>query len=262
MTDQLDAIVSDIVSNSPSGEISEVVKDLKVIIGESGEEAIKAAVEKYNIANWIPIKLGSESVIVSDFNKSGTKFYDPKSSQLFSVDHLKRLALDVQPCDKELKANELAIYNDLDSYVKNSFANETSCAVYPGESANEIVLIIVGTKYSPANFWNGQWKSFYRFNTQSKQLSGSIHVRIHYFEEGNVNFSNDKDVKAENVDDVASAIKDLEDNWEQEMEKDFFNLNEKEFKLLRRRLPVTRSKINWGKGIGNYRIGKDSAASQ
>ena len=37
----------------------------------------------------------------------------------------------------------------------------------------------------------------------------------------------------------------------------FNNLNQKSFKNLRRLLPVTRSKINWGSAIGNYRLGSD-----
>ena len=86
-------------------------------------------------------------------------------------------------------------------------------------------------------------------------------IDVHYFEDGNVAFKFHKDIEVQEAVNPIVAIKSQENEIEREMGSSFAALNERDFKSLRRRLPVTRSKINWGKGIGTYRLGKNTAES-
>lgn len=56
---------------------------------------------------------------------------------------------------------------------------------------------------------------------------------------------------------VISKIAAVESQYQEDVNDSFVNLNEGSFKALRRQLPVTRAKMNWGTAMGNYRLGKD-----
>ncbi|SCV01406.1 LAME_0G16006g1_1 [Lachancea meyersii CBS 8951] len=262
MASEFNNIIHSLIASTPSGEIKDVYKNLLVIAGEQAEDTILDSIAKYNVTNFIPIQVEGRSVIISNYNKEGSKFFDPVSSRLFSVNHLDRTAFDVNSCEKKLCETSESIHQDLESYTSKTFPGNVSYAVYPGDAPHDIVIAIVSTKYSPGNFWNGHWKSVYHYNLDTKQLKGVIDVNVHYYENGNVSFQCEKQVEDQSASNAVVSIKTLENELEKEMRASFTNLNEKEFKLLRRRLPVTRSKINWGKGVGTYRLGKDSAENQ
>ncbi|SCU92199.1 LAFA_0F08724g1_1 [Lachancea sp. 'fantastica'] len=263
MASEFSAIIQSLIASTPSGEIKDVYKDLVTITGEKSKHTILDAIAQYNVTNFIPIQVSDSSVIISNYNKEGSKFFDPVTSRLFSVNHLERTAFDVEQSEKVLDSTSESIYKDLAKYASKTFPGNVSYAVYPeGNTPSEVVIALVSTKYSPGNFWNGHWKSVYHYNTETGELKGTIDVEVHYFEDGNVSFVCSKDVEDQSARDVVVAIKNLESELEEETSASFNNLNEKEFKLLRRRLPVTRSRINWGKGIGSYRLGKDSAENQ
>lgn len=66
------------------------------------------------------------------------------------------------------------------------------------------------------------------------------------------NNNNDEKIAVDLVAKIAAA----EAKYQEEVNHSFVGLNEGPFKALRRQLPVTRSKMNWGKAMGNYRLGK------
>ncbi|GME95051.1 unnamed protein product [Ambrosiozyma monospora] len=115
-----------------------------------------------------------------------------------------------------------------------------------------------------ANYYNGKWQSFYQYNQSSGKLTGEISIKIHYYEDGNVVLKTNKKIDIE-VSSSANLIKSIE-KFENEFEllvlKKFNNLNESQFKNLRRQLPINRSKVQWGKAIGNYKLGQDVAGGR
>ncbi|KAM3163493.1 F-actin-capping protein subunit alpha [Lachancea thermotolerans] len=262
MSSSFETIIESIISDAPSGEVQDVVKDLTTIAGDQAEEAIIEAVTHYNVKNLIPIEVKGKPVIISEYNKKGSKFFDPVRSILFSVDHLNRTGVDVEDCDQKHTTEQRGLYEELDKYMSKNFTGNVAYAVYAKDDPDEVAIFIASTKYSPGNFWNGHWRSSYTYNMNSQALKGTVDIDVHYFEDGNVSFKFSKDVEHNAASSAVVSIKNLENEVENEMSASFSNLNEKEFKLLRRRLPVTRSKINWGKGIGTYRLGKDSAENQ
>lgn len=91
--------------------------------------------------------------------------------------------------------------------------------------------------------------------------TGTIAVDVHYYEDGNVRLTNSKTVefafKHGLPNSIAKNIAMAERSYQEELNRTFGGLSDGPFKNLRRQLPVTRSKIEWGKSIGSYRLGQD-----
>lgn len=260
-TTAFESIISQIISDSPNGEIAEVYNDLITITGPSAKDAVLDAIEQHNVQSRRPVDVNGRSVIISSYNKEGSKFFDPVDGKLFSVDHLQLKGLDIEPYNATiLDSDQKTILESLQTYASKNFAGEVTLAVYPlPEESEKIAIIIVSTKYNPSNFWNGDWTSEYIYDLNSKELKGQIDVQVHYYEDGNVRFKSSKDVTVSSASDVVKAIQQVESEFETSLDSSFSELNEKQFKTLRRRLPITRSKVNWGKAIGSYRLGRDAA---
>lgn len=261
MSSAFESIISQIVSDTPSGEIREVYQDLIAIAGENSNDAIIEAIEQYNVKNTIPVDVNGKNVILSPHNKEGSKFFDPVHSIVFSVDHLNRKGLDVAPFHgKKLSETQQEYLQELTKYVQRDFTGQVSVAVYPiPQEEAKTAIIIVSTKYNPSNFWNGAWKSEYVYDSQLKKLKGVIDIQVHYYEDGNVSFKSNKEVDVADTEVPIKSIQEVETAFENNLDISFTQLNEKQFKQLRRRLPITRSRVNWGKAIGNYRLGRDAA---
>lgn len=253
------SIIEQIVLDSPSGEIQEVYNDLLAITGEPAKESIIDAIEQYNVRNNVPIDVEGQLILLSEYNREGTKFYDPVRGISFSVDHLARKGLDVEPHAVVLADEQRDILEKLEQYASKNFSGEVTLAVYPVTGTSKVAIIIVSTRNNSSNFYNGNWRSEYVYDLQSSNVTGTIDVHVHYYEDGNVSFKSNKKLEAITTQDVVSTIQDTEKEFENHLDTSFAELNEKKFKSLRRRLPITRSKVNWGKAIGTYRLGKDAA---
>lgn len=260
MSGDFGTIIDQIIRDSPAGEIEEVYKDLITIAGEASMDIIIDSICDYNIENTQPVDVEGKDIIVSKYNKEGTKFVDAVNKVQFSVDHLHRKGFDVGSYDTELNSVQQKYQKVLREYLDDNFPGKATAAIYPvPEQENKNAFIIVSTKYNPSNFWNGQWKSEYIYDSSNRSLAGNINVIVHYYEDGNVSFKSSKEIAEDDVDDPVEAISKVEKSFEDELQVTFSELNEKQFKSLRRRLPITRSKVNWGKAIGNYRLGRDAA---
>lgn len=255
-----ETIITDIIADCPPGEIKEVYNDLIAIAGENSKETILDVIEQYNIRNKLPVDVEGHSIIISEYNKDGSNFIDPINGLSFTVDHLNQKSENVQTNELKLNETQQKIINNLKDYTSKDFPGKVTYAIYelPNET-DKYAIIIVSTRDNSSNFWNGHWKSEYIFDASSKSLTGKINIQVHYYEDGNVNFKSTKEIDEEGVTDVVKVISEFENSFERELDTSFTNLNEKQFKNLRRRLPITRSKVNWGKAIGTYRLGRDAA---
>lgn len=59
----------------------------------------------------------------------------------------------------------------------------------------------------------------------------------------------------QNPADIIESIKNSEQEFEQELEQSYTTMGSNTFKALRRALPMTATKINWG-AIKSYSVGK------
>ncbi|GHJ85406.1 hypothetical protein NliqN6_1808 [Naganishia liquefaciens] len=139
---------------------------------------------------------------------------------------------------------------------------ETAATERPGPAADPTYTIaIVGNKYNTKNFWTGQWRSLYTVDPKSGTINGNIHVDVHYFENGNVQLAAKEDVSLSfEVDGqnapsaIVTAIAKNEQEYQMKLNTTYDDLGEKNFKSLRRPLPVTRQRVEWEK-IAAYKAG-------
>ena len=232
--------VNELVSSAPPGELADVVEDLNVIIDNPA--AILAAVDNYVEQGVVALGL-----IASKWNSHQGKYACHVNKKLYNVDGLK--AIDIE--DFETEGVDANLVNLLERYGEAHYPSTYAFTVVPGSTTE---IVIIGQRNNLENYYSGQWKSHYLIN--GSKVVGEIAITIHYFEEGNVRMTFNEKVEGSGSD-VVLVIEKIENDVTLKVVDKFTDLNQKLFKNLRRLLPVTRSKINWGKAIGNYRLGSD-----
>lgn len=168
----------------------------------------------------------------------------------------------------------------LGEYVRELYPGTGKVSIKQCESdLSEWKIEIVGEKLKPKAFWSGHWKSTWtvKFIEKEEQeaekeekkffsLTGKIGLNVHYHEEGSVQLSAEKEIPsrvdfqadtlAHCVDKIYWKIKDSEDSVQVALNEAYQQLAENIFKKLRRQLPVTRTKMDWGK-FGNYQLRRE-----
>ncbi|KAF1976856.1 F-actin-capping protein-like protein subunit alpha-1 [Bimuria novae-zelandiae CBS 107.79] len=258
--------LSAFVESAPPGELGDVTKAIKNILGDDAvTHELAPAFEKYNEEQFSLVKLpGSNAeVIVSAYNSLGDgRYYDTESATSFAYDHTAGVGSDARSYTVESENKELlnALVKSLRSHGSEHYP-AYHIGAYPTTSDTQIALLTVASKYSPANYWNGRWRSSYLFTPSASTLTGTIAVDVHYYEDGNVRLLTKKEVNTKvggrgGAADVVKAIAQAERAYQEDLNKAFGGLAEGAFKSLRRQLPITRQKIEWEK-ISGYRLGQD-----
>lgn len=204
---------------------------------------LSKAIEQYNLDTFQSVDVEGSPIIISKYNQEGDYFISPSTGVKFKVDHLKLRASDIS----QTSSSGSKYDNSLSQYVEDQYTQGEYLAL-------EDHILLKGHKTSPGNYWTGSWRSYYDLESGK----GVINIDVHYYEDGNVRLQTTKHVDI-NTSDPIKSIKQEEDKLQLALNKQFLELNETTFKQLRRQLPVTRSKINWGKAIGNYKLGKSNS---
>lgn len=190
----------------------------------------------------------TSQALVSQHNALGDgRYFDTASQTSFEVDHATQKASNTQqhPLDSS--------HADLIRSLQKSFSTASSehfpsstIGIYPTASDSTIAILLVASKYSPQNFWNGRWRSTYTLDPSSNSVTGTIKIDVHYYEDGNVRMSTSKKVEVGggSADAVVREIAKAENKFQEEVNKAFTTLSEGSFKGLRRQLPVTRQKVS------------------
>lgn len=212
-------------------------------------------------SNQFTIAKGRKTVL-SPFNQQGDKYIDTAKNETFEYDHINQKVSNVQPYEEESNEIVSGLSRHLESYIDEHFPSESGFGIYP-QANGSTVVVIVDSKYNPSNYWSGRWKSWYKVEPSGTAVKGVMEIDIHFYEDGNIRLKTKKDITFNLADkapeSLISAISKAEDSYQDHLNKAFLGLNEGPFKALRRQLPVTRSKMTWGKAVGNYRLGKDIA---
>lgn len=259
-------IASDFILNAPPGEFNEVFNDVRVLLNNDAllREGAAEAFQQYNHDQFTPAAIGEEQVLVTKHAAQGDgSYFDPASKQTFNFDHLRKEASDIAAgADSDgPEAFRLAFEAEAKKYAKDHYPAGIT-AVY-GKGA-EVIVCIEDHKFQPHNFWNGRWRSEWKFNTASGEAEGLLKVQVHYYEDGNVQLQCDKtvNVKLAVGDEAATAKKffssvcSAENEYQTAISENYGEMSDTTFKALRRALPVTRTKVDWTK-ITNYKIGKE-----
>lgn len=250
---QLDDILAEISGQAPPGELGDVSRNLSVLVPGSSDRWS----QKYVNSNW---GVFSSSYVAGALNKDKNlaKYVDHVRRELFNVDVAKKTAIDVEKWvpDVEYPSYYDSLVDSLRVYGNDHFPLTFAFTVVPEDDGVHVVLI--GERLNAENYFTGRWNAHY--TVKNGAVSGTISVDIHSYEDGNVRLNYDEKVSG-SVELNASAIVNYIARTEHEVTlkivDDFAELNQRYFKNLRRVLPVTKSKINWGSAIGNYRLGAD-----
>ena len=89
-------------------------------------------------------------------------------------------------------------------YIDSSFRKDKALfAVTQGATDGEQTIEISVQNYKTENFWTGEWHSVW--SVKDSTLSGSLKIRCHYYEQGNMQFNLDKEFDSVAVKDISSA---------------------------------------------------------
>lgn len=275
MSINLNELVDSLIQSAPPAELKQVSQSLSSLTKgtstSSTNSLIQDSIEQYAQENIISI----DNIIISKYNKdeNSSKYIDYVNNKLFNVDWQNQKFIDVESYhdnNNKRGSNYDELIQKLSQYGDDYYPSNFAFTVIP-ESEDQLRVIIIGQRANHDNFYTGQWKSNYLITEQG--IKGNIDLDIHYFEDGNVrlkfnesidssnNNNNSSTLQSGNLINNASRIVNFINKQENatmvKIIEQFNNLNQKSFKNLRRLLPVTRSKINWGSAIGNYRLGSD-----
>ncbi|KAL1921017.1 uncharacterized protein VTP21DRAFT_11652 [Calcarisporiella thermophila] len=260
-------IASRFLLESPPGEVNDVFNDIRVLVNDDDllQEGIVPALGEHNTDQLVTARVPDqeyEVIITKHGQIEGDRFIDPRSKKSFRFDHLRQVASEVEEWTPEESTEPLraAVEEAVDAYLSDHYPNGVS-SVFARDG--NITVAIVDNKYNPTNYWNGRWRSVWTLN--AGDLRGSMHVNVHYYEDGNVqltttnskeanlNLSSDPKTAAKTI---VTEITRLESAFQGALIRCYSELAEDTFKSLRRTLPVTRNKLDWHK-ILNYRIGEE-----
>ncbi|KAK9474531.1 F-actin-capping protein subunit alpha [Dipodascopsis tothii] len=245
--------------DAPPGEATEVFEDIKAVVDNEAAivEGVQAAFEQYNTEQFATVKLEGvgRQVVVSPYNALGTsRFYDAEAGVAFEIDHQTLAVTGTEPYERDVAESTTALAADVAGYVAEHFDEPSAYGVFE-QGDGSVAVVIVASKFSPGNYWNGRWRSSYV--VRDGAVAGTVAVDVHYFEDGNVRLTTTKAVDVAAAGNAGRAIAAAERAYQEELNRAFGGLSDGAFKGLRRQLPVTRSKIEWGKAIGSYRLGQD-----
>ncbi|ORY83602.1 F-actin-capping protein subunit alpha [Protomyces lactucae-debilis] len=235
------------------GEINDVFADIRALVDNDNQVFAKAAPElaQYNKSQLLVVKVdGEDTVLSEEAELADGRFQDARRGKVFAFDHLTLKASDTETAPVPTAVKTLAA--SVEAYTQEHFPSAAFSVTPQGDN---LVVSIVGNKYSPDNFWTGRWRSTYVVG--KSRLDGTILLDVHYYEDGNVRLLTQKQVEA--VAEPSTAVRSIaqaEKKYQEELNRAFGVLGEGSFKELRRALPVTRSKINWD-SVASMRIGQE-----
>ncbi|CAG8537285.1 15931_t:CDS:2 [Gigaspora margarita] len=260
-------IANSFLLDSPPGEVNDVYSDINVLLNNNAvfQEGLLDALRQYNTEQYVTVTLPEQEsmVILSKYGQiENDRFFDPKSHQAFTVDHISQEVTEVEPHapDETTEPLRSAVETAISDYVADHYPKGVSATYSTGET---ITIAIVDNKYSPSNLWNGRWRSTWVISPESGEIKGTIKVNVHYYEEGNVQLNSTKDIEITsspvNSEDLAASaaaysksICKAENEFQNALNESYVELSENTFKGLRRALPLTRHKIDWDKVRNNF----------
>ena len=241
-----------IIQNTPIGHLEESIENLKIVCGEEvmDQDPVKSQIISYQEDHLAQIPVNDSKSVISKLNKDENGFYYDMDKQVkFKVSPEKSEATDIENIEDNSSLRK-AIEKNIKSYRDQCYkSNIAKVNVY---AENEKINVLISAhNFNAKNFWSGEWLSTWEL--QGKKVVGKIRANTYYYEEGNIQFNLAKDFNEEIGGDdeetlaknLVELIKKKENDVQMDLEKVYDNFSEEYIKPLRRKLPVTGTKMNW-----------------
>ena len=247
-----------IVKKTPIGHLGKSLENLRSVVGEQvmDTDDVKKEIHTYGETHLSAVNndVTNSKVVISALTKDAEGFYHDQGQKVKFKIGLESGAVE------EAQASEIqndlrdTIEQHLKEYLEKCYKMDvTRYNVYYDESAHKIVVLISVHNLNLKSFWSGEWLSTWELNINGHQIKGTLKANTYYYEEGNVQFSLDTKFNgnASSGDNNAIAnsliefIKTSENSVQLELERVYDELSENYIKPLRRKLPVTGTKMNW-----------------
>ncbi|EEY68095.1 uncharacterized protein PITG_18540 [Phytophthora infestans T30-4] len=108
----------------------------------------------------------------------------------------------------------------------------------------KLVVNLCTERINLRNYWGGRWKSRWEVDLTANpaKIKGNIQLHVHYFENGNLQLQNSKDIDEEITvqrpgglgDAILRVMKEAEDDLQSNLEDMYINMSEETFKEMRR----------------------------
>ncbi|CAA94697.1 F-actin capping protein alpha subunit [Schizosaccharomyces pombe] len=237
-----------LIRESPPGEVNQVVHDIRDI-GLSDEEAIHEQLKLYHEDYNSSVSISDdEKVIISADNRlEGNRYYDQVLQKSFTINYETMEAENVEDYTEAIKIPD-EIVKQIKKVASDHYLSDVTFGIIKkSDEVESFTIVLVSSKYNPKNYWNGSWRCICNYNVSEKKLEGRSHIRVHYYEDGNVWLDASRPISAtvEETSKLYEVLAQVENGIQQSFNVELSSLNDKKFKELRRQLPVTRQKINW-----------------
>ena len=247
-----------IIKKTPIGHLGKSLENLKSVVGEQVMDTndVKKEIHNYGETHLSGVNnnVTNSKVVISPLTKDEEGFYYDQGQKV-------KFKIGLESGEVE-EAQAVEVQNDLrdvieqktKEYLGKCYKMEvTKYNVYYNGNENKIVVLISVHNLNLKSFWSGEWLSTWELDINSKTVKGTLRANTYYYEEGNIQFNLDTkfDGSASGDDNNAIAdslidfIKTSENSVQLELEKVYDELSENYIKPLRRKLPVTGTKMNW-----------------
>jgi len=269
-------IAAHLIQEAPPGEFNEVWNDIRILLNDDNLMSNCApAASQYHKDQLLAVQYDSSlpKTLLTNYNELPEgRFFDPISKKSFKYNFLTKTASDIQPyegphVDDKLEAFRKAVQTELDTYIQEHYHNSGIGVVFIFNG--HLAIAIESHIFKPKNYWNGKWRSQWEVPGLDKhetiEVNGISHIAVHYYEDGNVQLATKKNLTAQTkysndpVDtakNVIAAIEKSETIFEDSVIQNYNVMSENTFKMLRRKLPITRSKFDW-QNSHSYRIANE-----
>jgi len=255
------------VMSSPTGELSDVAKDVTKLVQDPAtltDDALTKIIKEYNHEQMAfgptPGKPDGTMAMVSTYGLTADgKYYNPQLNATLTFDHKQQKFTGSGDGkvvgDPAINKYRAATQKALDSYLDNSYKAGKVCGVvYVSEG--RLVICVSAKNVHLGNFWTGGWRSCYNIDPKvgSAELKGTIKVGVHYFEDGNVQLHANMEQAAklnitakedESGGAIVAAVAKLENDFHAHLEEMYVKMHTTTFKSMRRFFTLQREPMKW-----------------